>query len=209
MRKKIIIVMVFALLTTFSGYALSPLKVGIKAGITSQSAKLNKTDLEDYKLSTQSRIGGQVGVFARLNLLLFHVQPEMLFSMNRYQLTSTSREDLSTTTSTVKQNSLDVPVLLGFKFLMFRVNAGPVFNIMSEGSTGNKDNIIKHDVNFTKSTVSYALGLGLDLDNVGIDVRYNGQFKKSPQSIQISDIANMADFDSSYGNWAFTVAYSF
>ncbi len=210
MKKKIIIVMACALLSASASYALSPIKMGIKAGITAQTANLSGPNLPDYNLSTNARIGGQVGAFARINLLLFHIQPELIYSMNRYDLEATPTANfLPRSTSVVKQNSLDVPVLFGFKLLMFRINAGPVFNIMNEGSVKMKDDIT-HAVNYTKSSVSYALGLGLDLDKVGIDVRYNGQFKKSMQHIEIGDLGrNAGEFDSAYGNWAFTIAYSF
>ena len=211
MKKIITITMAVALLSMSSAFALSPIKMGIKAGITAQTANLNHSALADYSLSTKSRIGGQVGAFARINLLLFHIQPELLYSMNRYELTATpnlmhSRQS----TSIVKQNSLDVPVLLGFKFLFIRVNAGPVFNIMNEGSVKIKDDV-QHSVDYFKSSVSYALGVGVDLDKVSIDVRYNGQFKKSEQIISIGENSdrNSDSFDSSYGNWAFTVGYSF
>ena len=213
MKKKVICVVALALMSASSTFALSPIKMGLKAGITAQTAKLNHSQLKDYSLSTNSRVGGQIGAFARLNLLLFHIQPELIYSMNRYELTATPSSIIAReSSSVVKQNSLDVPVLFGMKFLIFRVNAGPVFNIMNEGSVRIEDDI-KHSVDYLKSSVSYALGVGIDLDKVSIDLRYNGQFKKSTQSIAIGELSgisgNSGDFKSSYGNWAFTLGYAF
>ena len=209
MKNKIIIAIAIALFSASASYAAPIIKVGIKAGINAQSANFSSPELTNYSLSTKSKIGGQFGAFARINLLMFHVQPELMYSMNRFMLKATPKSQLSSgpSESTVKQNSLDVPVLFGFKFLIFRVNAGPVFNIMNEGSTKMHDDI-KHSVHYTKSSVSYAVGLGLDLDKVSLDVRYNGQFKESTQSIKIGD-SDVADFKTPYGNWAFTVGYSF
>ena len=148
--------------------AQSPLNFGIKAGFN--SSKIT-TDLDNFDEDNITNF--VAGVFARVNVKSFYLQPEAYFSSKGGELkdvTGKSSFDLKT---------VDVPVLLGYKIINkglvnLRVNTGPVFSFVtskdvdaSEGlGSGNlKDNIF-----------GWQYGAGLDLLFFSFDVRMENSF---------------------------------
>lgn len=181
-------------------------ELGLKAGIVSENNEIMRPTYGNYQLSTDSRVGMQLGIMSRINLAMFHIQPELLYSMNRYRLLSNTSEGVLSK-ATVKLNTVEVPVLVGLKLLMFRLNAGPVFNILTNSSIA-KSEVPARSVIFNKPAISYMFGLGADIGKVNIDVRYNGQFARAEQSIQIGSEASK-EFKTKLHTWAFTIGYMF
>ncbi len=202
--KKILCVTALLLCSVVSLYAQKGgqlIQFGLKAGITAPSFKLRNPD----GMSTESKVGFQAGLMTRINLLSFHIQPELLYMFNQYQLTDSPSGTLSV--NKVKVNTFEVPVLLGLRLLMFRIQAGPSFNIMVKNSTVNKKGS-GLDLSFSRPSVSYMVGLGFDIMKVNIDLRYHGQFKNSRQ--YIADGTGYIETDKLKGSqWLFSVGYMF
>ncbi|MBQ1205334.1 MAG: outer membrane beta-barrel protein, partial [Alistipes sp.] len=101
-------------------------------------------------------------------------EPQIIYVHNKIKLTEGDH------TTSVKGNSLDVPLLVSLRLLgPVRVMAGPVFTVLND-NTGLKDLSIDQ----LRSTCSYAVGLEARLfDKLRIDVRYNGQFKNKETAI--------------------------
>lgn len=194
-RKLLLITLLTAF--SFAAGAKGLVSFGVKAGLTTQNLKFaNGSDL-----SASSKTGYHFGLVSRVNLLLFHVQPEILYSHNAYDLSSAGGP-----ASKVNLNTVDVPVLAGLRLLWFRLQAGPMFNVMSESSVADKADITYDKV--TKPPVSYLLGVGLDLGKLNIDVRYNGQFKRAEQHIQLGQ-QPVESYKSRFNNWMFSVGVLF
>ena len=187
-------------------FAMGPVDFGIKAGINTGNFDLNNKKFgESFYLINDSRTGYHAGVFMRLNFLGLHVQPEFLYNWNRYDMTALDRSAGNGETKTkVKVQTLEVPVLAGLDILFLRLNAGPVFNLMNKSSV-SKGSV--GDVDILKPTVSFAAGIGIDLMKVCVDVRYNGQFKKTSNSVTIGN--DTKDFKSNFQGWTFSVGYKF
>lgn len=202
--KKILLLSVLMSLFISNTYA-GIIDFGIKAGLSSQSLNMTSSTLGDYQLSTSSKLGYQVGIISRLNLVILNVQPEILYSMNSY--TMAIDNGVERTSSKIKLNTFEIPVILGIRLFMLRINAGPVFNISTSTKVADTNSGI-NEVFTTKPSVGYMAGLGLDLFKFNLDLRYNGQFQKTTQDIQIGSL-DAQQFSTKINSIVFSVGYLF
>ena len=113
---------------------------GPKIGIAVPSIKVS--DVQDVNSGAQAlslledvngKVSGHIGVFARISLLGFYIQPELLVSSSKSEVgfnIPTDDFNLESVMGEVKLNKLDIPVLIGKRFFkVLRVNAGPVFTL--------------------------------------------------------------------------------
>lgn len=205
--KKILLLSIFTLLFSFNSQAMGPdlIKFGVKAGIISQNTSYTNQALEDYDLVSDSKVGYQFGLFSQIKLLMFNVQPELLYTMNRYNLKAVNNEGRSTSMVTV--NSFDVPLLFGFNVFMFKFNFGPVFNLATTTKIKESDFIVK-EITTTKPSTSFAVGLGVDLYKLNFDLRYYGEFSKTKNDIRVNDY-DAERYKMKINSWAFAIGYLF
>ncbi len=137
------------------------LRLGMGGGIT--NAKL---DVPDNALINDNSSGYYMKMFLKFNVpvLPLYIQPEVQYSfIDSFDLGELKEVTLK---------KLDFPIMVGGqlgsgRLLAVRLNAGPVFNLSN--STDNEAQPLR-----------WAAGAGVDLFNrIALDVRYNGQFKKS------------------------------
>lgn len=116
-----------------------------------------------------AEFGYQFGVFARLNLGSVMLMPELLFTDTNSSITQNNvRADLDF-------NKIDVPVLLGVKFLFLRLQAGPSFSFLTKAESDVNGTIEDIKDNYNSTTVGYQAGVGMDLLNLlAIDLKYEG-----------------------------------
>ncbi len=163
-----------------------------------------QTFRDNLRDSFNSRTGTSFGIYTRFGKNLF-IQPEVLYS------TRTGSLDIirngQTESVTIKTTSFDVPVLLGIKGGPIRVMAGPVvsFRVSDNQRLGEAlKQYTSGTLNeaWTKASYGYQVGGGLDIGNLGLDVRYEGN---------ISDIAQISDntgkFSQRMKSWQITLAY--
>ena len=175
---------------------------GPKLSISSPSFKLqdvnnigNAPDAIKLLEDTDPVLGYQIGVFARLSLLGIYVQPEILFSNAKSEISYSVLLDegsiRETVVGEVKLNKIDIPVLFGKRFLkILRINAGPVFtlplndNISLEGIDAALEDV---ETNYKNATLGAQLGAGLDLSILTIDLRYEMGLQSISDGITIGD----------------------
>lgn len=167
----------------FLSFALSAFSqdfaIGPKVGISQTKLDLSK----EYLKSGDAKFGYHVGLFARVGLGGFFVQPELLYTQTKARF---SFEEMGSQPSNEYESSfnrLDVPVMLGFKlFNVVRLQAGPIasFNVNSELKNAGED---VRDVDFKKSTLGYQAGLGLDIGNLIIDAKYESALGNISNSV--------------------------
>jgi hypothetical protein len=201
-------IFVFALVLLLAVPAFSQVKFGIKAGGQS-------TSFPDYTLGSGAATvealadaswGFHAGLFARISLLGFFIQPEAVFATNSFEYTV--KEVASDPGSIVSQkfNRLSIPVLVGFKLGPLRINAGPAASIQ----LGSPQDLIS-DPNFEdmyKSAVwGYQAGVGLDLlKKFTLDARYAGSLgDKYGDSVTISG----QNFKLDYAQPSFILSFGF
>jgi hypothetical protein len=187
--KKLLFFLLAALIALPS---FSQLKVGLKAGLSTTTLKM-----EDVKTITSgtyqytveklegANYGFHGGLFLRLNISKLFLQPEILFSSTSNEYTV---KNLSTATpdDVVKQqfNKLSIPVMVGLKLGPLRLDAGPAASV-AIGSPKQLINDPSLKTLYAKTSFGYQAGVGLDILNIlTLDVRYEGSLKKYQNKIE-------------------------
>ena len=159
---------------------------GIKGGSNFLSANGGKTvyaggddgTMLTAKSATRS-IGYTGGVFLRFGKHLF-IQPELLISQKGGNFDVYVNGVLNKEVKlSYRYPSIDIPVLFGYKFRkLIRVNAGPVASL--KGSKWHKiERSISGQEIYSPGGLRYGyqVGVGFDIKKIGIDFRYQGNFK--------------------------------
>ena len=187
--KKMIFTAVLLLSVTL-GYA--QFNFGVKAGYTSSLGLNNLSSLAsgNYNLnSVQSELSNNfhAGIFARIGFKKVYFQPELLYAMGKKNYTVTLQDvahNNITYDKFVTISTVDVPLLLGYKLLDFKIInlrafAGPKlrFNAGSSldfknltGGTITQADLVK-DVKAAQ--LGLEAGVGVDVFMFTLDARYN------------------------------------
>ena len=185
MRFKHIALFIITLLIFTPGQA--KVRFGIRGGISSSSIKLKEFDTPDYLLDYKSsQVGFHFGAIAQLELGMFVLQPELLFSTVRTDLSFTDLTVAEPTEKIGKQsfNKLDLPIIAGVKFGPLKLQAGPVASVV----LGSKSDLLEENgVNqaYKGMTIGYQAGIGLELSALLLDVKYEGNLSKFGDGITI------------------------
>jgi hypothetical protein len=185
---------VFVLVVLISVPAISQIKFGLKAGVSTTNLSMptlktitSGTTTFTVDALTSAKYGFHGGAFVRLTLLGIYLQPELLFTTrtNEYTIQNVTTGQTSAAT-VVKQNfnKLDIPVMLGLKLGPLRLNAGPSASLLINSP---KDLISNPDFKnmYSRMTIGYQAGLGFDLLKLlTFDLRYEGSLKKYQNQIE-------------------------
>ncbi|MFI3316364.1 MAG: outer membrane beta-barrel protein [Rikenellaceae bacterium] len=195
---KVIAVLAVALSSTaLTASAKIPfLMYGASAGLNVSNVKLS-TDLGD--LSTSDQLGYQVGGMVGLDLPLIELTAEALWVHNKMNLTDFADADITC-------NTIECPILVSLPILgPLRIKAGPSFNIPINARANYADGY--DSLGAIKSTVGYAVGLGLNLFNLTFDVRYNGQFNNQDTVFGVENISS--SYDVKVSSFSASIGYRF
>lgn len=172
MKKIILSAMFLALNYAAYSQVLPSFQMGLKAG-----ANLSKLST-DNTFSSENRAGYYAGLWTRIGAVGLHLQPELYLTGK-----NTTLEDGSGQENKVKFTSLDVPVLVGTKIgaagVGLRLNTGPVisFVLSDEQSLGDAaGSVFQGD--FKGQNFAWQFGAGLDIGNIGLDLRYETGLSK-------------------------------
>jgi hypothetical protein len=140
---------------------------GVKGGIN-----LAQLSTSGGTFDSGNRAGFNAGVFARIGALGLNLQPELYYANK--SSTSTSNG----VTNTVTFNSIDLPVLLGFKFgalgLGGHLHTGPMvsFLINKEQSFSGALGSVTSVRDYKNQNLAWIFGAGVDLKSISVDLRY-------------------------------------
>ena len=169
-------------------------RIGIKGGVnlarleTDGLVTLNGAVIKDQlqaSLDTkQSYVGG---IYARLGRKIF-IEPEVLVSTKGGSIYVPGLSQTKQFTFT----NIDVPVLLGFRWKIFHVMAGPVASYTLKTDTELNDLINRVTTKSgstaaiaAKTSFSYQVGGGIDLLGFTLDVRYEGNLSQLTKTLPI------------------------
>ncbi|MBW4889063.1 PorT family protein [Mucilaginibacter sp. HMF5004] len=169
--KKIAILLTLTLGTTLyaSAQLIPSFQFGVKGGLN--LAQISTDGSTTF--SSDNRAGYNVGVYARIGALGLNLQPEVYYASKSSKVT-----DGAGNTNTVTFNSIDVPILLGYKFGAFgiggRLNFGPVvsFLLTKDQSFSSALGSVATGRNYRDQDYALQFGAGLDIKKLSIDLRY-------------------------------------
>ena len=165
-------------------YAQGPLDFGIKVGMNLASLPTTNTDSIVSSVTTKSMYGYQAGIFLRITIKKFIIQPEVYFSLKggdiTYKLAPDSASVVNSITKKVRLYNVDIPIMIGYNIVdnalfKFRAMAGPVASINLDktidiNTAGVHADLGKTDLNTIMWNIQ--AGLGIDLWKITLDVRY-------------------------------------
>jgi len=165
--KKLTLITVLLLSSTIlaSAQVLPSFQFGIKGGVNLSQFSTSGT------FDSGNRAGYLGGFWARIGAAGLNLQPEIYYTSKSTDVTNGNAQ------STVTLNSIDVPVLVGFKFgalgLGGRIATGPLasFIINKDQSAGSSILQISH-LNFKDQAYAWQFGAGLDIEKLSVDLRY-------------------------------------
>ena len=172
-------------------------RIGIKGGVNLSSVKVGS-----LSTNLENKTGYQLGAFARIGRTIF-IQPEVYFAAKEVNVDVLN--SLTTNQGVVgfSQKSLDVPLLLGVKLGPLRVMAGPVATYAISAST-NPDAAVKSYFSGTtqeiinRSSFSYQAGVGFDILNLSLDLRYEGAMSELNNTVAVPNGFNYSQKPSYY-----------
>ncbi|MEJ5960663.1 porin family protein [Pedobacter immunditicola] len=169
-------ILLSAFLMFFSTVAFSQLLPSFQFGVKG-GANLSKFSTENT-FGSDNRAGYYAGIWTRIGAAGLHLQPEVYLSGK-----NTTFTDDNNIENDIKFTSLDVPVLIGTKLgaagVGLRLNTGPVFSFIldDEQKFGEAvGNVSRFD--FKGQNIAWQFGAGLDVGNLGIDLRYETGLSK-------------------------------
>lgn len=161
-------------------------QLGPRFGVSSSNLKVDQVTNANLQTISQSdaRLGFHAGLYSRVMVLGFYVQPELLFTSTSSEIAITSAS--GTTISQMSFAKLDVPVMVGKRFFrVARINAGPVFSTLlkADARQGN----ITEDISsqYKSASVGFQIGVGVDLWKLNADIKYEGSFSALSDNLSI------------------------
>ena len=210
MKKSFLLIAV--LLVFGSSVFAQDLDLGIKVGY--QTPKLSYKQA-DIKSGFQNHL--TFGLFGRVEFGSLYVQPEVLYfkTQNIFSLEATNiSEGLlpeENVTFTLNEANLQVPILVGVKFLdlgvaTLRAQVGPTANFSTTlydktfsltGTDGETITIDENEEAFDTKTIAWGLQAGLGADIMGkitLDINYNFGLSKVFGNLNNTNLGNYFDF---------------
>lgn len=184
MKKILLLLFIFAF--GYNAMAQLPINIGVHGGITSNRIKVK--DIPSA-IGSRAHTGYLFGAFARLNLGKIYIEPSLNYNHKESIIeTKSLSQGANNGDITLKVNSFDIPLMLGFEvldlsILKLRTYLGPVMSFPSRKG-GSELGIEK-----TRTTNWHGkLGVGVDVWKLTFDIDYEKAFKdlghdlKAPRS---------------------------
>jgi len=123
--------------------------------------------------------GFHLGGYLRFRRNSFYIQPEVLLNSTKinYKLSSTKSFTTLDTLRSERFFNIDIPLMVGVKFSIIRLSAGPVMHVLLNNSSELKD-LEGFESKYKGANYGYQLGLGFDFSKICIDLRHEGNFTK-------------------------------
>lgn len=218
--KKTFLLMATLLIMSSVAFAGDNLGLAIGAKVGYQTARLS-THKDAIKADFSNHF--TVGLFGRVNIGRFYVQPEVLYfktsNIFDVKVTGTGTDNLfnlptgAQTNITLNTMNLQVPVLVGYEFLdlgvvSLRAQVGPTANFVLSSKTlydktysiNGVDNNIEDnttDEDFDPRTIAWGVQAGLGADVLGfltLDVNYNFGLSKVFKTLNNTTLGQTFDF---------------
>lgn len=205
----------FLCMMTLATMAYSQIRFGVKGGLLTSSLDKEDFDFQDgndvtrFKLALEdANYGINFGFLIRAELGNGFLQPEINFRSNSVDFKLSDIGQPSNFPDVLKESYqyFDIPVMLGFRLGPLRFQGGPQGNFFLN-STSDLFDFEDYDQNFKDFTVGYVLGGGIDIWNLMIDLRYQGNF--SHFGDHITFFGKQYEFDQSPAQFNLTVGWLF
>jgi hypothetical protein len=203
--KKVFLMMSLALACSQTSSA--QLDFGVKAGLNYNSESIQSVS-EDVFTGAESKTGYHAGVWLRFKLPIigFYLRPELVYTNLENELLYKIRETAPSQTTSYNFQKIDIPVLIGKKFFgIGNVFAGPSFQYILNSDFSLND---ISEVDTDGFSVGLQFGAGIELGNLGIDVRWERGLN-TVESTFLNAISERVTFDTRVNQIIIGLSYKF
>lgn len=166
--KKVLLILC---LTLVSQISTAQIQFGVKGGINYNSDSFNNVK-EDVFSGAKGNAGFHAGLWFRgkIPIIGLYIRPEFVYTQLKNEVTYWPKGLTNSVNTTYTFQKIDVPILIGKKFLGF-ANAfvGPSFQYILDSDFGIS-NLEK--VEISNFSVGLQFGAGVEFGRLGIDVRW-------------------------------------
>jgi hypothetical protein len=187
--RQLSLILVLAMATFTSTF--SQIEFGVKAGLSSYDLAndgiLITDDNQNIKWNiSHAGYGHHFGIYTRLSALGLYLEPALLFNSNTvsYDITTYSESGIFNTIKNEKYNTMDIPVLAGFKVGALRFQGGVVGHLFINSISDVVD-INGYEQRFKTATYGWQAGTGVDIWKLRLDLLFEGNFDKFGDHINI------------------------
>ena len=163
---------------------------GLTAGLSYPVARF---DMNGSTASLSAKLGFSVGAHMALRFgEVFAIQPEINFMHSKIAISDPTQHF----SSTIRCNTLQMPILFSFKWSKFRFHLGPVVTILDDPWYADRAG---EKVMFGRlyPTVSYAVGMSLCLwQRLLIDARFSSRFNTTTNFLSYDTVSPGTDIKS-------------
>lgn len=176
----------FFLLLLSAWTAQGQVRLGFKGGMTTTNLETAQVNVPDGSGNPslaldvdQARFGIQAGLLLQVTMgKKAFLQPEVLFNSTRVDF---AVEDFSSGSAaelfSEKYQYVDLGLMLNYRLGPLRLAAGPVGHLYVN-STSDLLAFSDYEQRFETMTYGYQVGAGLDIWNIMLDFRYEGNFTR-------------------------------
>ncbi|MGB5362218.1 MAG: outer membrane beta-barrel protein [Aureibaculum sp.] len=167
------------LIILFFSYAIAQAQIDINYGITTGINYNSNGDLSitgtiaglDEKITGKKDVGYHIGLYTQFNLPKLYIRPELFFKR-----TKNTYNHILSPSSEFKLSTLELPVLVGFKIIKpINFYIGPSLQYIIDNDFSSN-----FDLSIDKELIlEFNIGLGVQLDKFGIDLRYKTGFSEN------------------------------
>ncbi len=186
---------------------------GIRGGINSSNIKLNDFDGGIYQLDyARGALGFHIGAMAQIKLMSVFIQPELLFTRTKNDVSIKTFNSIDfewgePVFGEQRFNKIDIPVIAGVKLGPLKLQAGPVATMMLSSKLLDLPDDYNIGPEYSAVTLGYQAGVGLELANLLVDVKYEGNLSKLGNGVTIA--GDSFNFDQRMSQWILSVGFLF
>lgn len=154
---------------------------------------------------SEPEIGYQIGGFVRARVNNLYVQSQVLLSKTQNQLVFLNYDGVTgfDPKADFEFTSLDIPLDIGYYIGDFRIESGPAISVLLEGRQFFLNEQLDITEDFNSVSLQYHFGIGLDINDVFVNVNYEFGLSKAGESLR--RLVGM-DFRPSRSHLVFSVA---
>jgi hypothetical protein len=171
--------------------SFSQIEFGIKAGLSSYDLANEGILISDENQNIKWNIadagfGHHFGIYTRLSALGLYLEPALLFNSNKvtYDITTYGESGVFNTVKNEKYNTMDIPILAGFKIGLLRFQGGVVGHLFINSMSDAVD-IKGYEQRFKTATYGWQAGTGVDIWKLRLDLLFEGNFDKFGEHITV------------------------
>ncbi|RNL91056.1 PorT family protein [Sinomicrobium pectinilyticum] len=197
-RSLLIIAMLFV-----SAAGFSQIDFGVKAGFNYNKTGDLKDQAEDILDGGKGKAGFHAGVWLRgdVPIIGLYLRPEFMYTQ------ISSEYEYQGNKGNFDLQKLDVPILIGKKFLGFaHAFIGPSFQFVVDSDFDAED---IQDIDTDSFTLGMQMGLGVEFGSLGLDVRWERGLSDSEAKIVRNNTNSDITIDSRPNQVIFGLSYKF